>query len=256
MNQDLKKLQWVPFGTPEHDKIVSRIQKDIKSRDYILCTQGMYEKDRCPLMDRNALANAPKQGLQTPFDGDVGVFTSDKYYFVRRDRAEYNLHHRQINVGLLITDMKGRALVLEKNNKYLSLVGGHTDFTRQAYDMTIAELCHFNVMKEFGEEVKYTGKIEVPTKPYLFITEGHEMWDYFHAWFIYHVEVKDLDVYKFKSNEKDKHVTQIISIETLHANDGQFKIKNSLWQSINTLVHFGKARIKVHMPEKEVLLNK
>lgn len=258
MTDNMKKLQWVPFGTPEHSKVVRSIQEGIKSRDFILCMKGIFEPDRSPHNDKNTLAIKKHVvglgSMSNAFEGDQNVFASDKYYFVRRDKAEYNLHHRQVNVGLLITDNDDNVLVLRKRNKYLSLVGGHTDFTRNAYTMTVQELCHFNMLKEFNEEVKSKKEIDIPDHPFLFVTEGLEMWDYFHCWFLYHVQVDDLKSYKFKSNEVDKHDTEIVKIKDILENHNEYKIKNSLYQAVKTLDDNRDAlmrpRIKVRTPER------
>lgn len=229
MNALERKLQYVPYGTPEHEKLVKEIQKGLKTKDFILCTDGLFSKSRDTKMDKNTLAF-------DVIEHDSNVFSSSKYRFVARSKAEYNLAHRQMNVGLLIIDNNNNVLTLQKNNKYLSLVGGHSDFHKNSYTMTVGEILHANMCKELQEEVKYDGALNVPELPQLFITEGETIYDFFHAWYIYIIRVDDLNTYKFKSNEKDKHSTKIMKIEDVLSFKDDIKVKNSLWQSLNMYV--------------------
>lgn len=248
MDNNLRKLQWTPYGTPEHEALVQKIQKTINSRDFILCTHGHYHPERSIELEKNTNTNRIKVGMPKPFEADTPVFKSDKFYFVRRDKAEYNLNHRQINVGLVVTDKKNRALVLQKENGYMSLVGGHTDFCREAYNMTVGEICYYNVTKELSEEVKIKeGEFTVPAKPSYFITEGNEIWDLFHSWFIYHVQVDNLKDFKFISGEPKKHDVKVVKMDDI-VNGKYQKTKHSLLQAIKMILEdrdSGKVSVRV-----------
>lgn len=259
MNANIRKLQYLPYGTKEYEKELRTIQKDIKSRDFILCMKGKFTPDRNVFADKNiSLVDPKSNGLsyKSVFPGDKTVFESKDYFFMRRDQAEYNLDYRQVNVGLLIVDKKNNVLVLRKENGFLSLVGGHTDFTKDAYNMSVKEITHFNVVKEYGEEVEtdLTSE-EIPEEPLFFVTEGCEMWDFLHAWFIYLVTVDDLNNYKFKSGEKEKHDTVVMNIDEA-INDK--RIKNSLKQSLilykeASSQQESKTTIKVNKPEAGIV---
>ncbi len=240
MNSDIKKLQWLPYGTEEHAKAVKTIQKQLTYKDFVLCMAGKFEPNRYPENDYNTTTkNHNRIGTtQNAFSGNENVFSSQKYYFVHRNKAEYNLQHRQVNVGILITDRSGRVLILKKSNGFLSIVGGHVDYAKTAYDMTVREICYQNIVKELHEEVKFTGNIEVETEPLFFITEGKDMYDFLHCWYVYNVVVDNLDDYKFKSNEKDKHEVVIMSMkELINAEGTKLRVKYSLHQAVGYLYH-------------------
>ena len=254
MNSNIKKLQYLPYGTKEHDSHLKKIQKEIKSRDFILCTFGKFSKERNVFADNNVNLLDPSTGNMTyksVFPGQQSVFESKDYFFVRRDQAEYNLDYRQVNVGLIVVDSKNQVLVLKKKNNFLSLVGGHTDFIKEAYDMSVKELTHFNIIKEFGEEVKTNMDYKelIPNEPMFYITEGHEMWDFLHSWFVYFVHVEDLNEYEFNSGENEKHETIIMNIDEV-INDK--KVKNSLKQALEMYKQGSepKSSIKVSVPEE------
>lgn len=258
MNANIRKLQYLPYGTKEHEKHLRIIQKEIKSRDYILCMHGKFSNERNVFADKNISVTdngLDRMAYNSLFPSNKTVFESDDYFFVRRDQAEYNLDYRQVNVGLLIVDDEGKVLVLRKKNDFLALIGGHTDFIRESYDISINELTHYNMVKEYKEEVISDIDPErLPKEPIFFVTEGHEMWDFMHAWFIYVMKVDNLFNYKFKSGEKDKHSTVVMDIDEAIEDK---KVKNSLKQALmmyktareNSLNN--KLKIKAERPVEE-----
>lgn len=256
MNSNIRKLQYLPYGTKEYEKELRSIQKDIKSRDFILCMKGKFTPDRNVFADNNiSLVDPATNGMsyKSVFPGDKTVFESKDYFFVRRDQAEYNLDYRQVNVGVIVVDNNNKILLLRKRNGYLSMVGGHTDFVKESYNMSVKELTYYNVVKEYNEEViTNLPSVEIPDEPLFFITEGREMWDFLHAWFVYVVTVEDIRDYKFKSGESDKHKTVIVDIDEA-ISDG--KIKNSLRQALILYKEASsqperKTTIKVNKPEQ------
>lgn len=236
MDQNIKKLQYLPYGTKEHQIQVKKIQKELKYKDFVLCMEGKFSEKRNQMADNN-ISRISQQvdfiTLDSVFPNAVEtVYASKNFFFVHRNQAEYNLDYRQVNVGLLIVDENNKTAVIRKNNGYLSLIGGHTDFNKDSYDMTVEEMTRFNVVKEFKEEIVTNLDPElIPASPLFFITEGADLWDFFHCWFIYLVPVKDINDYTFTSGEKDKHVVEIIDIDEL-LNDPKAKVKTSLKQSL------------------------
>lgn len=256
MNANIRKLQYLPYGTKEHDRHLRSIQKEIKSRDFVLCMRGKFMHNRNVFADNNVNAmDVGSVGMtyNSVFPGNQSVYESKDFFFVRRDQAEYNLDYRQVNVGVLVMDNNNKVLVLRKTNGFLSLVGGHTDFVKDSYDMSVKQLTHFNIVKEFKEEVKTNlSHEEIPEEPLFFVTEGHEMWDFLHAWFVYIVHVDDLDSYTIESGEKTKHETVVIDIDTALADT---RVKNSLRQALTMYKTAtgdvnNKPTIKVSTPEE------
>lgn len=217
MSNEMRRLNRVPYGTPQHTKLVKKLQSTLTYNEYVLCMKGKYAQDRVFEADndtnfKNALSGTRAAILPNTLDT---VYSDSRFYFVNRTEAEYNLEHRQVNVGLLIVDKLGRVLITRKNNGHAAIVGGHTDYNKDSYTVSVSDLMYYNLCKEFREEVICHGDIELPKTPSYFVTEGESIWDFFHCWYIYLVEVDNLDDYSFESNEKKKHITEITPIDEL-----------------------------------------
>lgn len=238
MVTNVKKLQYIPYGTAEHRAYVKKIQRDLFYKDYVVCMEGKFSPERNKMADddiNRLKMDVDHIAIDSVFPGKKDtVYSSKNFFFIHRNKAEYNLDYRQVNVGILLVDDNDKTVVLKKNNGFLSLIGGHTDFNKDSYGKTVEEVMHTNMVKEFKEELKTDLSPDlIPPEPLFFITEGKDMWDFYHCWFIYLVPVDDVTKYKFESGEPDKHSVEIVDIREMLKNVGGVKIKNSLKRSID-----------------------
>lgn len=211
----VKKLYGIPFGTAEHARMLKKVQSTLKYNEYVLCTYGRFDEKRAKEADNDLVKDTK---LTNIFPNGQTVFENPLYYFVHRNSAEYNSAHRQINVGTLLYDDNGQVLVMKKKcNGTFGLIGGHTEYDPSCYIKSVAELCHYHMVKEFKEELStdYDPK-DLPSMPTFMINDVETFWDLHHSWFVYIKKVDDFSKYKFKSGE-DKISVHLKDIDWLIA---------------------------------------
>lgn len=214
MTSSLKKLETIPFGTPEHTKFMKKVQSGLTYKEYVLCTHGRFSDERVLEADVDLVKD---NRLAHIFPDHRTTFENKNFYFVQRNAAEYNAEHRQINVGILVYDQSGNVLIMEKNsNGHYGLVGGHVEYDPTCYKMSVSELCHKHMLKEFNEEVRTDfDPSEIPFFPAFMINEVECFWDLHHSWYVYIKEVDDVKQYGFKSGEPKKIKVHVGNIDDI-----------------------------------------
>lgn len=141
------------------------------------------------------------------------VFTSEQFYFNNRELTEWNLEHRQIIVNAVVTNKNhDKFIMLKSNDGKVSMIGGHVDYSISDYAVSIHDTLRRNMVKETGEEVKYSKIIidNIPEYPNYLVQcneRGGEFYDLLHIFYIYLVELDD-DLFeeqaqKMAKNEKN-----------------------------------------------------
>lgn len=214
MSTALKKLQTVPYGTPEHAKQLKKVQSELSFKEYVLCMRGRYDQQRMTEADIDLVTDS---NVSHVFPNTQTAFENPNFYFVHRSLAEYNTAHRQINVGTLIYDRNGNVVVIEKlSNKQRALVGGHVEYDPSCYNISLRDLCYKHMIKEFREEVITDFDYQaLPYYPEFMINDVQTFWDLHHSWFVYTREVDDLNAFKFTSGEPKKIDIKVKNIDDL-----------------------------------------
>lgn len=222
----IEMLEKIPYGTPEWTKQRRLITSELVAKygdQYVLCVPGRLEKANMIIHQREVRMYMPQD---KSFLLDEASMFDKNCRFVRRSTAEYNFKYKQVNVFALIEDVDGRVLVLNKGEREVHLVGGHVDFSIDAYRLSIREVLRQSIIAELEEEVimDVDWKDHVPVMPAAIINTNAQWNDLFHLGVIYCVKLpKPMNAYKVATGEPDKH-----DVETFKSLDDLMKKRKKI----------------------------
>lgn len=207
----IDKLKIFPFESPEHNEIKMVLEERVAKKypdQFVLCVLSKYLTHPKGFTNMASLEGVTSyKDLETYISPTLSFFENDEYKFIPRFSAEWNLSLKQINVFGFITDGEKFILLRKINNKEITMVGGHTDFTQEAYNMSQEKYLALNMQRELDEEVKHKNSIVVPEKPIALINTYDKFHDLFHMTLVYKIEVDNVDTLfkKISSGEPKKH---------------------------------------------------
>jgi hypothetical protein len=152
-------------------------------------------------------------------------FESNKFKFVAREEAEYNFTWKQISVFGIITDGAQYILLQKKEDKAFTMVGGHVDYSLDAYQCSQLEILRRGMQKEIDEEIVHQNMLYVPEKPIVLVNTFNRFHDLFHMALVYKIEVDDIEnlFTNLRTGEPEKHdiikvnsKTSLLELPNLH----------------------------------------
>lgn len=208
-------LKEVPYGTPQWDKLRKQVVNNLKKKypgQYVLCVPGKIVAHDHPLHQGDS-----RGGQQNMWDLISNLHPqmfSPMIKFEQRSEVEYNLDYKQINVFTIIHDDE-HMIVFRKANGEYSLPGGHVDFSLDAYRKHLTEFLYDAMVKEMEEEITNPPIEYMEMCPIAMLNTTDGWNDLFHMGIIYecHVPHGTLSSFDIESNELDKHVVEIVTME-------------------------------------------
>jgi len=168
-----------------------------------------------------------------PFS-DLSTFIEDERFgYVERYMAEYDLGLKQLVVACYITDGKNVMLLDCKQGRMAgnyTMVQGHVEYDPTIYFKSQLEFLRDNAFREFSEELKLSKEIIFPLTPKFLYNGEIQLVQLEHFGIIYEVRVENLNEYihNITSGEPEKHTPVCISLKDTADLDG--KIDN--WASV------------------------
>lgn len=209
MSELINQLKKYPYGSAKHTKIRKAISQKVAVKypeQYVLCTYNKFDGYE----EEAYLSRQPEVTvfeLIDAFHPKKTFFESNKFKFVPREEAEYNLHWKQISVFGIITDGAQYVLLQKKEDKAFTMVGGHVDYSLDVYQCSQLEIVRMGMQKELDEEIVHNNTLRVPERPLLLVNTFNKFHDLFHMALIYKIEVDDIDKLfeGIRTGEPEKH---------------------------------------------------
>jgi predicted NUDIX family phosphoesterase len=223
----INKIRKHPYGSDKYTKARKSISKKIAEKypeQYVLCTYNKFDG-----LEREAYLS--RLGEVTEFDTvdafhpKQTFFESNKFKFVAREEAEYNFAWKQISVFGFITDGAQYILLQKKEDKAFTLIGGHVDYSVDAYQCSQQEIIRMGMQRELDEEIVHKNTLYVPEKPIVLVNTFNKFHDLFHMALVYKIEVDDADKLfdSLRTGEPEKHdivkvnsKTALLELPNLH----------------------------------------
>lgn len=243
LSKTVDELRKYPFGTKKHEEVRKHLIKKVYKKypnQFILSTYNKFntsvDDSEKSLSLLNRVTTFEKENVNDYLSDKLTLFEDERYFFSPREIAEYNFEIKQINVFGYITDGEKYILLkrVDKSSKEVTMIGGHIDFSEEAYQMSQQELVRMNMIKELTEEIAHSEFIKVPKSPHLLINTFDRFHDIFHMAYIYRIVVDNAEkVFEsLETGEPHKHVVVLFeSKEELKNNQS-----NHHW--IDTIVDY------------------
>lgn len=217
LNELVKELQKIPYGNVEHmsllEEIKSKLQKNKKwNEQWVLTTPSSLSKDNTLFKDKK---NKISEGLNKSkiFSSKINFIEDNNFIFKRRSDVEYDLGFKQINVFGLLTDGKNFIGLKSDKCKTIKMVGGHVDFSMNAYRKDQISFLKESLDIEILEELKVNFRYKIENMIGCINTNKFNN-DLHHVGVVFLVKVEDdLSQIKLKSGEPDKFDVEIFNMK-------------------------------------------
>jgi len=211
----INKLKKYPFGSDKHHKIRKAISKKIEKKypgQFVLCVPNKFS-------DMTTAKSLSRYDSVTDFfrvnaiSSSKTFFEDDQFSFISREEAEYNFNWKQIGVFAFITDGKDYIVLRKKEDRTITMIGGHVDYSLDAYQTSQIDILRLAIQKEVDEEIKHKKQLFVPKEPICFVNTFNKFNDLFHAAFVYKIQVNNAErIFEtLKTGEPEKHDVIFIS---------------------------------------------
>lgn len=210
----------VPCTSTEYENILARIQKKDRSSyngQHILCIDATYLKKT--KYEADTMEDHHSGGICSHFD--LCDFSKENTIsgFYPRHMVEYDYRYKQVLTFAYITNADRTEFILlrKKDSKRLGMVGGHTDFSIEAYGMKPQNFLIHNLYKEVFEELTITDKngksitstneLGAETTFKMIINVNDDPYCLRNIGFIYEIKLtnEQFSEYTFASGEPDIH---------------------------------------------------
>lgn len=201
----IEVIKKYPHTSSKYQVVRKEIAKKIAKKypdQFVLATPSKFDpKGRDGITTLREVTSFESLNL---IDRKLTFFEDDRFMFVPREEAEYNYRWKQINVFGFITDGTKYALLKKKSDDTITMIGGHVDYSLNAYQTSQLEILRGAMQTELNEEVSHRKRIPVPEKPIALINTFNKFHDLFHMAFIYKIEVDEV-TQSFSTGEPEKH---------------------------------------------------
>lgn len=221
-----------PYHTKRHQEALKRIQEfteDDYDGEHVLCVK---RKSLLKYVNKTRLSREDE--INAFLCKHVSVMEEGEISFIPRHIAEYNLNYKQFTAFILIHDDVNVLTLRKLNNNRVTMIGGHIDYHYKAMVEDIRYLARRTAIKELKEEVRHPKEF-TPSydqlKPILVMNTASEFDKILHGAIIFEYKVKDINGLDFTSNEENKHVVEVHSINDIINKNRSLKVDNWLWNA-------------------------
>lgn len=218
----VNELKKYPHTSSQYKKLFTEVSKLVSekySNQFILCTPSKFSTN----VNLGFTSMVKNEGVisldELPIKKDQTFFEDYNFVFKPRHEVEYNYLYKQIAVFGFITDGTQYIMLKKKCNNEVTMVGGHVDYSIDAYRVNKIDYLRQALQIEVDEEIDHNKQITVSKKPFALINAHVKFQDFFHMAFVYKIKVDSVDdLYKtIKSGEKRHDVVRFKSKKELLA---------------------------------------